>query len=85
VNSAQSRPSPACSRNGKKARAGRTIFKNADFSEEIGHKAISGFLCAPIIFPTVDIRVASFSMRPGDADTTAAGDPTRLYGHTSDS
>src|SRR5260370_32430631 len=32
------------------------IFKNADFSEEIGHKAIWASCALPSIFPTVDIQ-----------------------------
>jgi NTE family protein len=32
------------------------IFKNADFSEEIGHKAIWASCALPAIFPTVDIE-----------------------------
>jgi predicted acylesterase/phospholipase RssA len=31
------------------------IFKNADFTEEIGHKAISIACASPMIFPTVEI------------------------------
>ena len=36
------------------------IFKNADFSEEVGHKAVLASSALPIIFPTVDINGREF-------------------------
>jgi NTE family protein len=36
------------------------IFKNEDFTEEIGHKAILASCALPIIFPTVDIQGREF-------------------------
>ena len=36
------------------------IFKNADFTEDIGHKAILASCALPIIFPTVDIQGREF-------------------------
>jgi predicted acylesterase/phospholipase RssA len=36
------------------------IFKNSDFTEEIGHKAILASCALPIIFPTVDIQGREF-------------------------
>ena len=36
------------------------IFKNADFTEEVGHKAVLASCALPIIFPTVDIQGKEF-------------------------